>query len=112
MNPPLTDTQLALIRLLQEEFPLCERPFDVLGGALGLSGRAGSNGLRLRCITVASVTPSIPCWSGTFLRIAFPMQQPRSRSFLRLRIVTSAAAGLNLITTSIPWCMNAQRLVF
>ena len=35
MNPPLTDSQIALIRLLQEEFPLCERPFDVLGDALG-----------------------------------------------------------------------------
>lgn len=37
MNPPLTDSQIALIRLLQEEFPLCERPFDVLGDALGVS---------------------------------------------------------------------------
>ena len=38
MNPPLTDSQISLIRLLQEEFPLCERPFDVLGDALGVSG--------------------------------------------------------------------------
>ena len=38
MNPPLTDRQVDLIRLLQDEFPLCERPFDVLGHALGVSG--------------------------------------------------------------------------
>ena len=37
MNPPLTNQQIALIRLLQEEFPLCERPFAVLADSLGMS---------------------------------------------------------------------------
>ena len=37
MNPPLTNEQIELIRLLQEEFPLCERPFAALADSLGKS---------------------------------------------------------------------------
>ena len=36
MDKELTQEEIALIRLLQEEFPLCERPFAVLGEELGL----------------------------------------------------------------------------
>ncbi len=36
MKPELSRDDIRLIRLLQEEFPLCERPFAKLGEALGL----------------------------------------------------------------------------
>ena len=37
MTSPLTKEQIALIRMLQEEFPLYERPYAVIAEALGMS---------------------------------------------------------------------------
>lgn len=37
MNSGLTEQQIALIRLLQEDFPICDRPFGVLAEKLGVS---------------------------------------------------------------------------